>query len=243
MGYVVESFGISDLGLAREKNEDVFREIPSHRFFVLADGMGGHNAGEVAAKEAVHHVSAAVCRIFSPQKESSEPEKSISDLLYGAVIAANRWVHQLSEQKEEFNGMGTTLCCLLLHENTLVCANVGDSRIYRFKNGLQQITEDHRVPPEINGRKNVITKALGTNPHVEPSINIFPVEEGEIYFLCSDGLTDYVPDEEISKILQEHICIKSASHELIKQAKIKGGGDNITVLMIRVLHDLSNLSR
>ncbi|MBS0628113.1 MAG: serine/threonine-protein phosphatase [Verrucomicrobia bacterium] len=231
MGYIVESFGISDLGLARDTNEDVFHEIPIHRFFVLADGMGGHNAGEVAAKEAVHHLSTSICQIFSSEKKTPLP-----DLLHKAILGANSWVHQLSEQKEEFQGMGTTLCCLLLQDDHLICAHIGDSRIYRFRGHLNQITEDHRVSAPSN-KKNMITKAIGTNPHVEPSISTLPIAPNDIYFLCSDGLTDYVSDEEISNILQNHICIKLASQELINQAKLKGGGDNITILMVKVLNE------
>jgi PPM family protein phosphatase len=232
MGYVIESFGISDLGLARETNEDVFHEIPLHRFFVLADGMGGHNAGEIAAKEAVHHLSTSICQIFS-----SEEKGYLPDLLYKAILGANCWVHQLSEQKAELQGMGTTLCCFLLHEHNLVYAHIGDSRIYRFRNTLDQITEDHRASPATSAKKNLITKAIGTSPHVEPTIRTIPVSANDIYFLCSDGLTDYVSNEKISSILQNHICIESASHELVEAAKQKGGGDNITILMVKVLDD------
>lgn len=229
MAYSIESFGISDLGLVRETNEDVFHEIPLHKFFVLADGMGGHNAGEIAAKEAVHHLSSSICQMFPLQEQVC-----LSDLLHQAVLGANSWVHQLSEQKEEFHGMGTTLCCFLLHEEKLFCAHIGDSRIYRFRKKLEQITQDHRVSPTIHNKKNLITRALGTNPHVEPAINTFPIKAGDIYFLCSDGLTDYVSNEKIAEILQNQLCIKSASHELIETAKKQGGGDNITILMVRV---------
>lgn len=237
MGYIIESFGISDLGLARDTNEDVFHEIPIHRFFVLADGMGGHNAGEIAAKEAVHHLSTSICQIFSSQEETTLFEKPLPDLLHKAILGANRWVHQLSEQKEEFQGMGTTLCCFLLHEDNLVCAHIGDSRIYRFRKTLEQITEDHRVLSTTSNKKNMITRAVGTSPHVEPTINTLPVFSNDLYFLCSDGLTDYVSDEEISAILQDHLCIKSASQELVRTAKNKGGGDNITILMVKVFNE------
>lgn len=236
MGYIIESFGISDLGLARDTNEDVFHEIPIHRFFVLADGMGGHNAGEIAAKEAVHHLSTSICQIFSSQEETPSSERHLPDLLHKAILGANSWVHQLSEQKEEFQGMGTTLCCLLLQEDHLICAHIGDSRIYRFREHLNQITEDHRVVA-IPNKKNMITRAVGTSPHVEPTINTLPLASNDIYFLCSDGLTDYVSHEEITNILQNHLCIKGASQELINQAKLKGGGDNITILMIKVIDE------
>ncbi len=240
--YDIESFGISDLGLVRKSNEDVFHEIPMHRFFVLADGMGGHKAGEIAAREVVHHLSTSICQIFSA-KEESPSTQLLSNLLHKAIASANHWVYQLSEQKKELSGMGTTLCCLLLHNDSLVYANVGDSRIYRFREILTQITEDHSLCFSSNAQnnknsltgKNIITRAIGTNPCVEPDICIAPICSGDIYFLCSDGLTDYVSDEEISLILQETNCIKTASHKMVEIAKIKGGNDNITILMIRVL--------
>lgn len=230
MDYIIESFGISDVGLARETNEDVFHEIPLHQFFVLADGMGGHNAGEIAAKEVIHHLSSSVCQIFS----SAEDLSSLPTLLHKAILKANHWVHQLSEQKAEFQGMGTTLCCLLIHEKNLVFANIGDSRIYRFRDKLEQITQDHRSCPLLKGKKNLITKAVGTSPHIEPDIEMQLIDENDLYFLCSDGLTDYVSDTEITQILDNHSCIKTASEQMVELAKANGGGDNITILMVKV---------
>lgn len=237
--YTIESFGISDLGLARTNNEDVFHEVPTHRFFILADGMGGHNAGEVAAREVVHHLSTSMCQIFSSPQEEPSSLETLPNHLHKAILNANLWVHKLSEQKEEFCGMGTTLCCLLLHQNSLVYANVGDSRIYRFRASLEQLTEDHSL---LSTEKNIITRAIGTGPHVAPDINIAPIELNDIYFLCSDGLTDFVSDEELTQILQEHSCIKTASKKMIEAAKNKGGRDNITVLMIKVSNELKNIS-
>ena len=118
--YTVESFGISDLGLVRGNNEDVFHEIPLYRFFVLADGMGGHNAGETAAKEVVHHLSTSICQFFSSKPEIPYDLDNLPVHLHQSIVKANLWVHQLSEQKKELCGMGTTLCCLLLHKDSLV---------------------------------------------------------------------------------------------------------------------------
>lgn len=230
MGYMIESFGISDLGLCRANNEDAFHEIPMHRFFVLADGMGGHKAGEIAAKEAIHHLSTSVCRLFSADVNPDH----LPELLREAVIKANLWVHMLSEQKEELNGMGTTLCCLIVHQNHLVYAHVGDSRIYRFRKRLQQITKDHSS----HIASHLITKAIGTTPHVEPDIHKDSVLADDVYFLCSDGLTDYVSDEEISQILYTHSCLQKASTQMIQTAKAKGGGDNVTVLMLKVKDEI-----
>jgi len=241
--YVVESFGISDLGLVRSNNEDMFHEMPTHRFFVLADGMGGHNAGEIAAKEVIHHLSSSVCQTFSCDKSASSKAEELSAWLHRAILDANQWVHQLSEQKQELSGMGTTLCCLLLHEDALVYAHVGDSRIYRFRQKLEQLTEDHSSFPRVKKGKNMLTRAIGTSPVVRPEIRTDLVEEGDVYFLCSDGLTDYVSDQEISQILKHQGCIKKAASKLIETAKAKGSSDNITILMIKVLQNAPYLSR
>ncbi len=239
--YTVESFGISDLGLVRGNNEDVFHEIPLHRFFILADGMGGHNAGEIAAKEVVHHLSTSVCQFFSTQES---PPEDLPSQLHQAIMRANLWVHALSEQKKELCGMGTTLCCMLLHQESLIYAHVGDSRIYRFREKLEQLTEDHSlIATTPTAGKNIITRAIGTSPTVEPEISMSTLQPNDVYFLCSDGLTDFVSDEELTGILADHSCIKTAARRMIETAKNKGGSDNITVLMLKIIHDSQDIPR
>lgn len=244
----VVSFGISDQGLVRQNNEDVWKCLPSHHFFVLADGMGGHKAGEIAAKEAVENLAMSVKRIFSSsQKENSEPGHIASHLHY-AIQDANCWVKQLAEENDEYNGMGTTLCCFMLHKANLIYAHVGDSRIYRFKQELEQLSEDHSLKNHLlkKGKltlenmnrypyKNRITKAIGTQHLVTPDVDHIEVEPGDIFFLCSDGLTDHLSDDEITAILQSCDCIEKASKQLVEAAKEKGGKDNITIVMIKVL--------
>lgn len=246
--YTVISYGISDQGLVRQNNEDVWKSLPSHHFFVLADGMGGHNAGEIAAKEAVENLSMSVKRIFSScQKENSEAEHIVSHLHY-AIQDANCWVKQLAEENAAYEGMGTTLCCFLLHKNWLIYAHVGDSRIYRFKNTLEQLSEDHSLKNHLlkKGKlttenmerypyKNRITRAIGTQHLVTPDIDYIEVEQGDIFFLCSDGLTDHLSDDEITLILHECSCVEQASKRLVDAAKAKGGKDNITIVMIKIL--------
>ncbi|MCB1107954.1 MAG: serine/threonine-protein phosphatase, partial [Chlamydiia bacterium] len=126
------SFGLSDIGHIRKNNEDVFHSLKELGFFALADGMGGHNAGEVAAKEAVKFVSASVEELFA----SSKKDWNIFDLSSFNKICienANSWVHHLGNKKKAYSGMGTTLCTLLFHERSLIYGHVGDSRIYRFR--------------------------------------------------------------------------------------------------------------
>jgi PPM family protein phosphatase len=230
MSYEIESFGISDLGLSRKNNEDAFHAIPIRHFFVLADGMGGHNAGEIAAKEAIHHLSTSVSQLFAKNVTLA----GLPNFFREAIIRANLWVHCLSEQKKELSGMGTTLCCLMIHQKHLVYAHVGDSRIYRFRNSLEQITKDHSSQVA----SHLITRAIGRTPHVEPDVKVDSVDPDDIYLLCSDGLTNYVSDTEIASILSTYSCLQQASQQMIQKAKFHGGGDNITVLILKVKNAL-----
>jgi serine/threonine protein phosphatase PrpC len=248
MPHQLVSFGISDIGLVRQNNEDVWAELPSHHFYLLTDGMGGHRAGEVAAKEAAD----SLCRSMDEFFANSEKELSVEELCNGlreAILKANRWVYQLAEHNESFEGMGTTLCCFLLYNKTLIYAHVGDSRIYRLRQTLQQLTRDHSLKRELieslDGHqenrephslfKNFITRAIGTSQLLEPEIAYTKVEEGDLYFLCSDGLTDAVSDAEISATIQESSSVRESCERLIEQAKSNGSTDNITIVMIKIL--------
>jgi len=233
----VESFGISDIGLIRQNNEDVWAQIPEKYFYALADGMGGHKAGEVAAFLATE----AVC-------EAVEKAPSLdATLLKKAIVEANQKIYHLSTTQNTFTGMGTTLCCCLLKEKELICAHVGDSRIYRYRKGLKRLTKDHSLREDLLAKgqikeedlatfpkKNVITKAIGLSLHVEPEISSAEIEPGDIYFLCSDGLTDGVSDPEIASIIETSPSIEEASKKLVSLAKAKGGSDNITILMLKI---------
>jgi protein phosphatase len=243
--FKIESYGISDVGCVRQNNEDIWAEMPDYQFYILADGMGGHKAGEVAARQAVIKVCESLERFF---RSSHKPTfEKIEAALKQAIIEANSWVYKLSREHEEFRGMGTTLCCFLLHDRTLIYAHVGDSRIYHFRKKLNLMTTDHSLRNELMQKrhlseeeaatflfKNIITRAIGTCPTVEPEIGSRLVESGEIFFLCSDGLTDYVSESEMSNILKKNYSLKETSDELVKLAKEKGGNDNITIVMIKI---------
>jgi PPM family protein phosphatase len=248
MPYRLETFGISDIGLVRQNNEDIWAELPEYRFFVLADGMGGHLAGEIAAKEAVTSLSHFVEDFLSQSSEPFTNQQLISQIREGITLA-NRWVYHLSRANEEFYGMGTTLCCFLLYRDTLIYAHVGDSRIYRFRGQLEQLTQDHSLRRELIGRlgldekkastlpfKNIITRAIGTSQNVEPEVSSLIIQPGDIYFLCSDGLTDSVSHEEMEDILKKSSSVKESCQDLVSTAKAKGGIDNITIVMIK-LHE------
>lgn len=253
--FKLSCFGMTDVGLVRRNNEDVFLNLKEHGFFAIADGMGGHNAGEIAAKEAVRFVSASIEELFI----SSERNWTIFDLTSFNKLCienANSWVHHLGKKKKDYKGMGTTICTLLFHERSLIYGHVGDSRIYRFRKGLlEQLTFDHSLRNEMIAQgqvkkensqnfpyKNVLTRAIGTQTDVEAEIHIAPVSPNDIYLMCSDGLTDQVTDKEITEILKKAKNIKSATETLIERAKQQGGHDNVTVVLVKT-DERQNLSR
>jgi protein phosphatase len=237
-----EFFGLSDIGRVRANNEDVFRTVPSAQFYILADGMGGHNAGEIAATEAVD----AMCRCIAQAGTLSSVEENCNVLRSGIAVA-NACVNARAHQDKALKGMGTTLSCFLLCENVLIYAHVGDSRIYRYRQALKQLTEDHSLRHALltneedpSGAlptllyRNVITRAIGTHPYVLPDIGVIPLQSKDIYMLCSDGLTDCVCDEEIQKILRSSKSLEHIGKELITFALEKGGSDNITALLVKI---------
>lgn len=243
----IESFGASDIGLVRLNNEDVWACLRGKNFFILADGMGGHQAGEIAANEAVLKLCTWIQELFHLKHLPKQAEEVIP-LLEKAIEETNHWIYTLSTCDKEMAGMGTTLCLALLLEKTLLYAHVGDSRIYRVRKGtIKRLTTDHSLRDELiaNGRleekaalsfpfKNIITRAIGTHPCVLADVQTTLVAPGDLYFLCSDGLTDCVNDKEILSIIQADKNIKTITENLIEQAKKKGGPDNITIVMFKV---------
>lgn len=249
----VESYGVSDIGYVRSNNEDAWAQLDELQFFVLADGMGGHKAGEVASREAVQKLCKAVTKLAESTEQPTAAERARQ--LQKTITEVNRDVYLLSQKNENYAGMGTTLACFWLYQKNLILAHVGDSRIYRLrKKSLTQLTLDHSlrqellVKGELNDSsaavfayKNVITRAIGTQPQVEPDIDTLKVSLDDIYFICSDGLTDELKFEEIRAVLLKAKTIKEASDNLVAAAKKKGGSDNITVVMIKIVE--KNLSR
>lgn len=246
----VVAYGISDIGLVRQNNEDVFLEMPEQRFFILADGMGGHQAGEVAAKEATNALSEAFKKTF---KKGSKGLKNLVDAKHyieKGIKHANSVVYKMSRLHEALRGMGTTICCIYFHELGAIIGHVGDSRIYRLRDKeLIQITEDHSLLRELVDLgqlskqqavdfiyKNIITKAIGTEPSIEPTVNLMDVQQGDKYLMATDGLTDLLPSEEIEFIINAIPDIKIAAQKLVEEAKRKGGHDNITLILIEVVN-------
>lgn len=255
--YQVLTVGLSDTGLVRQNNEDVWAQLPSIGLYLLADGMGGHQAGEIAARETVSSLCKVLKKKLVPSKKYLFAD--MQDLLKRAIVHVNGLVYKMGRAKHELRGMGTTLCCLLFHEEGLIFGHVGDSRIYRLRNDhFEQLTKDHSLLRDLVDQgqlndsqatdflyKNIITKAIGTEPKVEPTVKSSPIQIGDIYLMCTDGLSDLLSAKEIATILKESISKEAAVDTLVKRANAEGGKDNITVVIAKIigLNDSKDLSR
>ena len=227
----------SDVGSVREHNEDSY--LAKSPLFVVADGMGGHEAGEVASSIAISTM------------EAHAPKSTSPEALEAAVLEANRAVLRGAEDGTGKPGMGTTLTAAFVFEDELVVAQVGDSRAYLLHNeALQRITRDHSLVADLieQGRlteaearfhpqRSVITRALGSDPNMHPDLYTLHVEEGDRVLLCSDGLSSMVPDETIESILLAHKSPAHACDALVEEAIASGGLDNVTVVVIDPLAD------
>jgi serine/threonine protein phosphatase PrpC len=237
--------GLTDPGRVREQNEDYIGIVPEAGLVVVADGMGGHLAGEVASKLAVEAITHYVVDAFAQDRRPGErPE---SKVLGEAIQQANRNIYELARQEPAYAGMGSTVVAVIFHGNKLAVGHVGDSRLYRFRNGiLDQLTQDHSVVQELVSRglataeearltvgKNLVTRALGVDPQVLADVNELPLEDNDIYLLCSDGLNDVLADGDIEMMLIEHgRQLETAAHHMVDTANARGGPDNISVILV-----------
>jgi serine/threonine protein phosphatase PrpC len=230
---IVDSAGVTDAGRKRRRNEDSFvREPP---LFAVADGMGGAQAGEVASR-----LAAAVFREFH-QADALDPEERVAAI----IQEANRRIYERARTDAQASGMGTTLTAALVVGSTVAVGHVGDSRAYRIrKRQLEQLTDDHslvadlvrsgRITPEeadTHPQRSVITRALGTDLDVDVDTFSVEAEPGDLFLLCSDGLTTMVEDEQILGVIGRSDTLEQASKALVKAANRAGGEDNITVVL------------
>lgn len=241
-----EMYALSDTGSRRRRNEDCVKVLPSHGIAVLADGMGGHQAGEVASAIAADSVIQQLQNILPSSDDTALPT-----MLRDAIIESNRTILETAGQRPECAGMATTAVAALFHENHLCIANVGDSRMYRLRDGmLTHMTEDHSLIQEQlrlglltaddarrSPGRNMVTRALGIAEEVKPDIIEERSRPDDLYLICSDGLTTVVPDEAIRLLLIEHgHDLHKAANELVTLANDAGGPDNISVILIRTNH-------
>ena len=246
----IEIVGLTDVGRARDHNEDFIAWEKGLGLLLLADGMGGHNAGEVASKMAVESIAQEIKGSSGLLKEGAQSmDEDAVCLSMGAISNANQSIFSEAATQPQYAGMGTTLVMALFHEATITIAHVGDSRLYRLRKGvLEQLTVDHSLYQEmIQGgymsaeeaekklNKNMITRALGINIDVDIDVQQQTVETDDIILLCSDGLTDLVSDLEIQLTLANSKSdIKMAAEKLVAKANDKGGIDNISIIIARV---------
>ena len=224
----------TDIGKLRKQNEDAAWFDEARAVFAVADGMGGHLAGEVASRMAIEAV----------QRMARENERPGIAALREAVACAHETILAHAQDHIECAGMGTTLSVLWLGENYAYIAHVGDSRLYRLREGsLTQSTQDHSLVEELvraglitreqartHPRRNIITRALGTHGENEPDLLVTDVQDGDVFLLCTDGLTGMVPDDEIERTLRD--CgIEAAADRLLALALDAGGRDNVTLIL------------
>lgn len=240
----MKSFSVTDIGLRRSVNQDSVycneNEIgPLSNLFIVADGMGGHKAGDKASRLCVDTVCERV-----RETEFTTPVSILND----AVLEAHNRVKNCSESDIDYEGMGTTVVVSTIMNGSLYVANIGDSRLYLLRDSLCQITEDHSLVEEMvksgelakenvrsHPNKNIITRALGIGPALEPDFFEVKLHENDIILMCSDGLTNMIEDVEIECIIKrEKDDLEKAGITLLNRANDMGGKDNITVLLVRV---------
>ncbi len=249
MNYSVELAKGTDAGRVRRLNEDCVAVDPSKGLFVLADGMGGHNAGEIASAMAVNYLLDALAALRDQVQHNRQDQVSTIRLgLHEAVTRCNQQIYQAGRREARYKGMGTTLVAGLLLEQQLHYVHVGDSRLYRQRDGrLQQLTRDHSLVQELvqqSGQSeeeisatipgNIVTRALGAEADVEPAIGCDQIEPGDLYLCCSDGLSDRLTDEVIQHTLAGCEGLPATVEHLIMQANEAGGEDNISLVLLRI---------
>ena len=245
---------LTDPGKVRGHNEDCVESRPELGIVVLADGMGGYNAGEVASGMATSSISAGIAQTWTRdalKKLDREAAMALSQTVVQEETAkANAAIYAAAQKDPHCAGMGTTLVTCLFYDDFLTVAHVGDSRLYRMRDDvLEQVTRDHSLLQEqidsgliskedarSSHNKNLVTRAVGIDPDVEAEVHSYDVQAGDLFMLCSDGLNDMIEDEEIQMTL---IALRSnldlTAQQLVQAANDAGGRDNVSVMLVHVI--------
>lgn len=249
---------LSDTGKVRDLNEDsvAVREYP--RVAVLADGMGGYNAGEVASRMAVTLIADGVAQNWNAETlrglDRAGAMRASQKVMQQQVHAANTTIFMKAQSDPDCRGMGTTLVACMFHDNFITVAHAGDSRLYRLRGGtLEQITRDHSLLQEqidagmiskedahLSNNRNLVTRAIGVDPLEESEIHTYDVQQDDLYLLCSDGLHGLIDDADIAEnlnALKNNLTL--AAQQLIDAANDAGGTDNVSVILIRVVESFA----
>jgi len=248
LGSVLEIVKLSDPGMVRSHNEDSVGADSGAGFVILADGMGGYNAGEVASGMAVAMLSDNL------KTALSEDRRDMAALASAEVQKTNSAIFQAAQSQPQYNGMGTTLVLAMFRDNRITVAHIGDSRLYRLRGEqLEQMTRDHSLLQEQidsglitredarhSHNKNLVTRALGVDDTVEVEVHEYEVLPGDLFLLCSDGLNDMVGDEDIQLTLGlMGANLELAAQQLVQMANDNGGRDNVSVILVRTLGDFA----
>jgi serine/threonine protein phosphatase PrpC len=250
----LEFIGVTDVGRKRAHNEDSIGSDSGLGIAVLADGMGGYRAGEVASAMAVNMILDDVRDGMMQASGGGTDEETgfcrETVLIKTAIEKANATIYQTAQRQPQCHGMGTTVVALAFYDDRMSIAHVGDSRIYRMRDAhLRQVTSDHSLLQELIDRgfytpeeakkslnKNLVTRAMGIEMAVNPDLQEGVVQPGDIYLMCSDGLTDLVEDDVIHETLVEYAdSLEDAAQHLVDKANAAGGADNISVILVRSL--------
>lgn len=241
---MLKAFSITDIGRRRKLNQDSIYaskqpigNLPN--VFIVADGMGGHNAGDYASKYTIETMVEEI---------THSEEKNPVKILARAIEVANERIRRRAGEDASMSGMGTTVVAATLSGSSMEVANVGDSRLYVVNSGIRQITRDHSLVEEMvrmggidrsearnHPDKNIITRAIGASDTVNVDFFSVELEKGDIVLMCSDGLTNMLEDEEIQRIMNSQQSIQAKAQELVKAANNNGGKDNIAVILIEPL--------
>ena len=242
----MKTFSITDTGITRDMNQDYYfssdtpvGNLPN--LYIVADGMGGHKAGDYASRYTIERIVASVMR--------SGLQEPVA-ILKGAIRKANELLVDESKEDESKRGMGTTVVIATIMEDKMIVANVGDSRLYVVGSSMRQVTRDHSLVNEmvrlgeinaaearIHPDKNIITRAIGASATVEADFFEIDLEKDSQILMCTDGLTNMVRDEEIFRIMNGEEALEEKAEILVRTANANGGRDNITVMIIRPFFD------
>lgn len=236
----------SDKGIVRDVNEDYYKVIMGNSglppVFIIADGMGGHNSGEIASKMAVE----SAAKYILENIEFITSEETVCEVIVKAMDQANSYVYTKSQEQQDNFGMGTTLIIAVAYNNKIHIAHIGDSRVYIIRNGrIERITTDHSYIEELikNGsltreearnhpQKNLITRAIGCSENIQIDTYSCDICKNDSFVLCTDGLTNMLGDDEIMMVVEHSDSQENACNELVERANRNGGADNITAIII-----------
>lgn len=238
----LSAYGKTHTGLMRSNNEDSFFVDEKLGLFIVADGMGGHAAGEVASNMAIEVVREKLEPLLNGRQSIEKCSQALAD----AVSHANQTIMQAAAENSHWSGMGTTLTILLLHSGQALLAHVGDSRLYRWRDAtLQQLSDDHSLiaeqlrrgiidqqDAETSNLRNVLLQAVGISEELDIFQKVLPSEPGDTFLLCSDGLTGMLTDNQISTILGNNDLPQQSCEQLIAAALVAGGKDNVTAVLV-----------